>query len=137
MVSAVWVRDIFTSILHPGSYCGISHQTVGAPIAGRISDWQVTRWRKRRGGKWVPEDLLRGLWFGAAIAAPISVLCFGLVTKYVDGPLGIVLDLVCLFFNGMGVSSSVFKSAVVSAVSIADLPHRRLTWCLDPSRRIM
>ncbi|KAK7679622.1 hypothetical protein QCA50_017333 [Cerrena zonata] len=61
---------------------------VGAPIAGRISDWQVTRGRKRRGGKWVPEDRLRGLWFGAAIAAPISVLCFGLVTKYVDGPLG-------------------------------------------------
>lgn len=86
------------------NYSLLTTRPVGAPIAGRISDWQVTRWRKRRGGKWVPEDRLRGLWFGAAVAAPLSVLCFGLVTRYVDGPLGIFLDLVCLFFNGMGVS---------------------------------
>ncbi|CAL1703106.1 unnamed protein product [Somion occarium] len=77
---------------------------VGAPIAGWISDYQVVKGRKRRGGEWVPEDRLRGLWFAAAILAPISVLSFSLVIRYIDNvPLGVVLALICLFFNGMGV----------------------------------
>lgn len=72
-------------------------------MAGRVSDIIVVRWRKRRGGEWVPEDRLRGTLYGACIFVPLSVLCSGLVTHYIGGTLGIVLNLVCLFFNGLGV----------------------------------
>ena len=34
---------------------------------------------------------------------PLAVLGFGLVNKYVDGTLGLVLSFVCLFLNGVGV----------------------------------
>ena len=39
-----------------------------------------------------------------AVLIPLSLLAFGLVNKYVDGNLGLVLSLVCLFVNGGGVS---------------------------------
>ena len=80
---------------------------VGAPIAGRLSDRMVIRWRKRRGGEWVPEDRLRAGLPALATLVPLSVLLFGLTTQYVDGRLGIALDLVWLFMNGIGVSSTV------------------------------
>ena len=77
---------------------------VGAAIIGRISDYTVIKWRKKRGGIWFPEDRLRAALIPFATIVPISVVSFGLVNKFVDGNLGLVLSLVCLFFTGVGVS---------------------------------
>ncbi|EPS98322.1 hypothetical protein FOMPIDRAFT_147992 [Fomitopsis schrenkii] len=79
---------------------------VGAPIAGRLSDQMVVRWRKRRGGERVPEDRLRAGLPAMATLVPLSVLLFGLTAQYVDGRLGIALNLVWLFMNGIGVDLS-------------------------------
>lgn len=79
---------------------------VGAPIAGRLSDRMVVRWRKLRGGEWVPEDRLRAGLPALATLVPLSVLLFGFTAQYVDGRLGIALNLVWLFMNGIGVSNS-------------------------------
>jgi MFS family permease len=76
---------------------------VGAPLAGRISDRLVKKWRKRRAGEWVPEDRLRGTLFGAVFLVPVSVLFAGIITHYVGGNVGLGLNLVCLFLNGLGV----------------------------------
>ncbi|OBZ75053.1 MFS antiporter QDR3 [Grifola frondosa] len=76
---------------------------IGAPLAGRMSDRIVVKWRKRRGGKWVPEDRLRAALFGGLVFVPFSVLLSGLTTQFVKGPVGIVLNLACLFMNGIGV----------------------------------
>jgi len=65
----------------------------------------VTKWRKKRAGKWVAEDRLRAALFGAAWLIPFSIASFGVANAYVDGTLGLVLCLVCLFINGIGVSS--------------------------------
>lgn len=77
---------------------------VGGIFAGRLSDNMVKKWRKRRGGEWVPEDRLRATLFSAAVLLPLSVLGSGLATQFVGGPTGLVLNLICLFFNGVGVS---------------------------------
>ena len=58
-------------------------------------------------GVWYPEDRLRAALIPSAIIVPLSVLGFGLVNKFVDGTLGLVLSLVCLFFNGVGVSGTI------------------------------
>ena len=76
---------------------------VGAPLAGRLSDRIVVYYRKKRGGVWYPEDRLRATLPGALIVVPLSVLISGLLTEYVPGTLGLVLNLVCLFINGIGV----------------------------------
>ena len=65
----------------------------------------MKKYRERRSGEWVPEDRLRGAIFGAAVLVPGSILASGLVTYFVRGNLGIGLNLVCLFFNGVGVST--------------------------------
>ncbi|KAF7980134.1 hypothetical protein HWV62_39569 [Athelia sp. TMB] len=77
---------------------------VGGVFSGRLSDYMVKKWRKRRGGEWVPEDRLRAAIFSSAVLVPASVLCSGLVVQFVGGTLGLVLSLLCLFFNGMAVS---------------------------------
>jgi hypothetical protein len=77
---------------------------VGAPLSGRLSDRLVVYYRKKRGGEWYPEDRLRAARFGALILVPLSILISGLLTEYVPGTLGLMLNLVCLFFNGLGVS---------------------------------
>ncbi|ETW85087.1 major facilitator superfamily [Heterobasidion irregulare TC 32-1] len=100
--------------------CGLGN-IIGAPLAGRVSDIIVVRWRKRRGGEWVPEDRLRGTLYGACIFVPLSVLCSGLVTHYIGGTLGIVLNLVCLFFNGLGVDLVLSPSAAYNV----DIMHSR------------
>ncbi|KAJ6576582.1 MFS general substrate transporter [Mycena vulgaris] len=82
--------------------CGVGN-IVGAPLAGRLSDQILIKWKKRRGGIWVPEDRLRAALFGASTLVPLSVLLSGLTITYLDGPVGIVLTLCCLFFNGLGV----------------------------------
>ncbi|CCM04535.1 uncharacterized protein FIBRA_06716 [Fibroporia radiculosa] len=76
---------------------------LGAPLAGRISDAVVVKWRKRRAGAWVPEDRLRATLLPGGTLVPLSVLFAGLTTQFVPGRLGIVLNLLCLFMNGLGV----------------------------------
>lgn len=78
--------------------------TVGAPIAGRISDAVVRRAKEERKGIWVPEDRLRAVWLGGLVLIPVSVTLAGFTTAYVDGTVGLVINLVCFFTNGMGVS---------------------------------
>ena len=77
---------------------------VGAAIFGRISDSTVIKWRKGRGGIWYPEDRLRASAIPFAVLIPLPVLFFGLVNKFVDGPLGLFVSLICLFVHGVGVS---------------------------------
>lgn len=77
--------------------------SVGAPIIGRISDRTVIKWRMERGGVWYPEDRLRASLVPFAVLVPLSVLVFGLVNRFVDGPVGLFMSLICLFVNGLGV----------------------------------
>ena len=81
---------------------------VGAPLAGRLADRTVVKWRKRRGGVWIPEDRLRASLWGAGVFVPMSVLLSGLTIKYVPGTPGIVLNLMWLFMNGIGVRAAPF-----------------------------
>lgn len=84
---------------------------VGAPIAGRMSDQILIKWKRRRGG-WVPEDRLRAALFAAATLAPLSVLLSGILTARGGGTVGFVLNLVCLFVNGLAVSFLIVLRAV-------------------------
>ncbi|EGO22023.1 hypothetical protein SERLADRAFT_475141 [Serpula lacrymans var. lacrymans S7.9] len=85
--------------------CGLGN-LIGAPLAGRLSDKIIKVWKIRRKGEWVPEDRLRAAWVGALYLVPLSVLFSGLITTYVDGPLGLTLSMVCLFFHGLGVKQA-------------------------------
>jgi hypothetical protein len=103
-----------------------------------LSDRSVIRWRRRRGGVWVPEDRLRAALFGAATFVPLSIVLCGLITHYVEGTLGLVLNLVCFFFNGLGVDlvlspSSAYmvdvmhsRSSEMMAASVCVVPLLRL-----------
>ncbi|KAJ7782795.1 MFS general substrate transporter [Mycena metata] len=94
---------------------------IGAPVAGILSDRMVIKWRKLRGGEWVPEDRLRAtLWPGATIV-PLSVVFCGLITTYIPGPLGLTLNLISFFFNGIGVD---LVLSPCSAYSV-DIMHSR------------
>ncbi|KAJ3572662.1 hypothetical protein NP233_g2933 [Leucocoprinus birnbaumii] len=73
-------------------------KAVGAPLAGWISDKVVSTYKKKR-GYWYPEDRLRASLFSSF--SPLCVLGSGITTKYVPGTLGLVLNLVCLFFSGV------------------------------------
>jgi uncharacterized iron-regulated membrane protein len=79
------------------------HNTVGALVAGRISDITVGQWRQKRQGVWVPEDRLRKTWIGALVLCPLAILASGLLTTFVGGPIGLGLNLLCLLSNGAGV----------------------------------
>jgi hypothetical protein len=68
-----------------------------------MSDHVVVAWREKRGGTWVPEDRLRASLWGAAVLVPVSALLSGITTQYVEGTVGLVINLVCLFVNGLGV----------------------------------
>jgi len=94
---------------------------IGAPLAGRLSDRLVAKWRKRRAGEWVPEDRLRAALFGASFLVPVSILCSGFITHYIEGPVGLGLNLVCLFFNGFGVDYVLSPSASY----VVDIVHSR------------
>lgn len=78
---------------------------VGAPVAGRLSDYMVSRWREKR-GEWLPEDRLRACFWGGLVMVPMSVLASGFGIQYVPGWPGLALNIVCLFFNGFGVRQS-------------------------------
>ena len=83
----------------------ICRRLVGAPLSGRLSDQIILYYRKKRGNVWYPEDRLRAALPGALIFVPLTVLISGLLTEYVPGTLGLVLNFVCLFANGRGVIS--------------------------------
>ena len=87
--------------------------TVGVTVLGRVSDHIVIKWRRKRKGVWYPEDWLRATIVPLAVIIPISLLGFGLVNKFIDGNLGLVVSLVCLFVNGGGVSGQVFARRIV------------------------
>ncbi|KAH6919114.1 major facilitator superfamily domain-containing protein [Coprinopsis sp. MPI-PUGE-AT-0042] len=74
---------------------------IGAPIAGRLSDRIVASCKAKR-GSWYPEDRLR-IAIPGTILMSLSVFFAGVFTRYVDGPIGLTLNLVCLFVNGFGV----------------------------------
>lgn len=74
-------------------------KAVGAPLAGWISDKVVVKYKKKR-GYWYPEDRLRASMFSCYL--PLCVLGSALITKYVPGRLGLTLNLICLFLNGVG-----------------------------------
>lgn len=102
---------------------------VGAPLAGRLSDRVVAKWRKRRGGVWVPEDRLRATLWSAGFLAPFSIISSGLVTQFVEGTPGLVINMFLFFLNGVaadavlgpssayGVDVMHFRSAEVVAVA--------------------
>ncbi|PPQ83211.1 Transporter [Psilocybe cyanescens] len=100
--------------------CGIGNM-IGAPLSGIISDKVVIYYRKSRGGAWYPEDRLRGALIGSLIFVPLSILGSGLLTAYVAGRVGLVLNLICLFLNGLGVDFVLSPSAAY----IVDLMHSR------------
>ena len=76
----------------------------GGVLGGRLSDYIVVKWMRKRKNEWVPEDRLRATLFSAGVLAPLSVVLAGVVTQCVKGTGGIVLTLVCFFVNGVGVS---------------------------------
>ena len=78
---------------------------VGAPLSGAISDRLVIKYRKQR-GRWVPEDRLRATIPGALVMVPVSMVLCGLTTHFVEGHLGLGLNCIWLFMNGLGVRSS-------------------------------
>jgi len=75
---------------------------IASAIAGRLSDATVEKRKAAHNGIWVPEDRLRVILIGG-LFVPLSVGLSGLVTTYIAGPLGLVLNLLCLFMNGVGV----------------------------------
>jgi hypothetical protein len=94
----------FITLLISCSWWAMAHTLiVGAPIAGRISDRVIVRWREKRNGCLVPEDRLRAALPGALIFLPIPVLLSGVFTHYVPGTLGLVLNMLCFFISGIGV----------------------------------
>uniref|UniRef100_A0A8H8CHZ4 Major facilitator superfamily (MFS) profile domain-containing protein n=1 Tax=Psilocybe cubensis TaxID=181762 RepID=A0A8H8CHZ4_PSICU len=74
----------------------------GAIVVGRISDYTVVQWRRKRAGVWYPEDRLRVAIVPAATLVPISLIAFGLTVRFIDGTLGLTICLFCLFLNGLG-----------------------------------
>ncbi|TCD63475.1 hypothetical protein EIP91_005357 [Steccherinum ochraceum] len=94
---------------------------IGASLAGKLSDITVKKCRARRGGIWYPEDRLKITVLGGCIFVPMSMLCLGFFTQYVEGRVGIVLNLVCLFMNGLGVDFVLSPSAAY----MVDILHSR------------
>ncbi|KAF7967692.1 hypothetical protein HWV62_33341 [Athelia sp. TMB] len=94
---------------------------VGGAIAGRISDATVRAWRTKRKGEWVPEDRLRAMLVSSAVLVPLSVLGSGALTQFTSGRLGLAGNLICLFFNGVGLTSVL---TIMSAYAV-DILHAR------------
>ena len=95
------MRKLSYSSLHWG--CPNYLDLVGAPLSGRLSDQIIVYYRKKRGSVWYPEDRLRAALPGALILVPLSILISAILTEYVPGTLGLMLNFVCLFANGLGV----------------------------------
>ena len=103
---------------------------VGAPIAGLISDRTVIWWQKEKKGDWYPEDRLRASLIPLALIVPLPVIAFGFINKFVDGSLGLGLSLLCLFINGIGVST--FHGTIYKRIKILinDFLGRNGLWSL-------
>ncbi|KZP18353.1 MFS general substrate transporter [Athelia psychrophila] len=93
----------------------------GGVLAGRVSDATVRAWRARRKGACVPEDRLRAMLASAAVLVPLSVLGAGALTQWAPGRWGLGGNLVCLFFNGVGLTSVL---TIMSAYAV-DILHSR------------
>ena len=93
-------------------------QLVGSTYAGRLSDKFIVSERKRRGGKWVPEDRLRSTLLGGIILAPGSVIVSGFITQFWSGTVPMLLNLFCLWLNGIGVSPDVLSGPVLQVLII-------------------
>ncbi|RXW22641.1 hypothetical protein EST38_g3209 [Candolleomyces aberdarensis] len=65
---------------------------IGAPLAGRLSDRIVTKYKAKR-GSWYPEDRLRAAILPTLTLIPLSTLASGILTTYVDGPVGLAGNL--------------------------------------------
>ncbi|TRM67197.1 major facilitator superfamily domain-containing protein [Schizophyllum amplum] len=76
---------------------------IGAPLAGKYSDHMVVKWRARRNGVWYPEDRMRATTSGLGLLIPLTLIACGLTTQFVPGPLGLTLNLIWFFFNGIGI----------------------------------
>ncbi|XP_006458750.1 hypothetical protein AGABI2DRAFT_63935 [Agaricus bisporus var. bisporus H97] len=74
---------------------------IGAPLSGWISDRTLVQYKAKR-GYWYPEDRLRASLYGAYL--PITVFASALVTIYIPGTPGLVLNMIIFFLNGVGVS---------------------------------
>ncbi|KAL1666261.1 major facilitator superfamily domain-containing protein [Schizophyllum commune] len=86
---------------------------IGAPLAGWLSDKALTQ---GHGERLCPEDRLRAALLGAGILVPLSALSAGLIVHLVPGPLGLAMNLICFFMNGIGAAAHfiVFVSDVVT-----------------------
>ncbi|KAL1691607.1 major facilitator superfamily domain-containing protein [Schizophyllum commune] len=73
---------------------------IGAPLAGRLSDKALAQ---GHGERLCPDDRLRAALLGAGILVPLSALSAGLIVHLVPGPLGLAMNLICFFMNGIGV----------------------------------
>ncbi|KAK0493376.1 MFS general substrate transporter [Armillaria luteobubalina] len=95
---------------------------VGAPLAGYLSDRAVIISRKKYGAdSWKPEERLRAALIGTLIPVPLSILLSGLITQYIDGTLGLVLNLLCFFVNGVGVDMALTPATAYAV----DVMHSR------------
>ncbi|KAJ7908793.1 MFS general substrate transporter [Mycena leptocephala] len=94
---------------------------LGAPLAGWLSDRLLIKWKAKRGGVWVAEDRLRAAQIGAMTLVPLSFFASGVITTFVGGRVGLVLNLVCFFFNGVGVDMVLSPGSAYSV----DVIHSR------------
>ena len=60
-------------------------------------------------GAWYPEDRLRASLLPLALIVPLPVIAFGSINTFVDGSVGLLLSLLCLFINGIGVSNFICR----------------------------
>ncbi|KAG1725921.1 hypothetical protein EDB19DRAFT_2028478 [Suillus lakei] len=94
----------------------------------------IRRWQKKREGVWCPEDCLRATWIGGLIIVPLSIGASGLITAYIGGPMGLWLNLLCLFTTGMGCAPEVQRvvwSLILSAATALVIPsieHIGVAW---------
>jgi hypothetical protein len=83
-----------------------------------MSDIYIIRWKKLRSGVWYPEDRLRAAIPGALFLVPLTMIASGLLVEYVPGPVGLVLNLISLFINGLGVCVASSGSVVRLFISL-------------------
>ncbi|EPQ54301.1 hypothetical protein GLOTRDRAFT_44234 [Gloeophyllum trabeum ATCC 11539] len=78
---------------------------VGSPLAGYMSDRIIVKWQVKWNGIWLPEDSLRAAIPRLHVLAPLSIVCSSFIMEYMPRLSRIILNLFCLFVNGVGVHS--------------------------------
>ncbi|KAF9009705.1 major facilitator superfamily domain-containing protein [Cyathus striatus] len=86
---------------------------LAAPLTGRLSDKIILRNRQIR-KMWYPEDRLYIALIGSLLPVPLSIVISGFITTYVDGWMGLALNLICFLVNGIGVSMSTAPATAYS-----------------------